>query len=80
MKPSTYLVDTPRISDLPAVTSAITSLKRALAAIKAGNAERRRRAALAELDPSLLRDIGVAADEVPRIHAREPFTPRAWTT
>lgn len=80
MKQSPHWVDIHRVPELPAVTSVMASLQRALAAIKAGNVERRCRAALAELDPSLLRDIGVAEDEIPRLHAREPFTPRAWTT
>ena len=42
-------------------------------------ADRALRADLAALDDAILRDIGVATDELPRIHAQEPFTPRSWT-
>ena len=33
---------------------------------------------LADLDAHLLRDIGVADDEICRIRARDRFTPRGW--
>jgi hypothetical protein len=33
---------------------------------------------LAELPDSLLRDIGIAEHEIPRIRARDRFTPNAW--
>ncbi|MCL4766953.1 MAG: DUF1127 domain-containing protein [Hyphomicrobiaceae bacterium] len=41
--------------------------------------ERRTRHRLADLSDALLRDIGIAEDEIPRIRARDRFTPRAWT-
>ncbi len=49
------------------------------APIRAYWAERRMRQRLADLSDTLLRDIGIAEDEIPRIRARERFTPRAWT-
>lgn len=33
---------------------------------------------LASLDDQLLRDIGIADDEISRVRRRESFTPRAW--
>jgi uncharacterized protein YjiS (DUF1127 family) len=42
-------------------------------------AERRLRDKLAEMDDALLRDIGIAEDEIYRTRARERFTPRAWS-
>lgn len=55
-----------------------SSFRRLGASLQAGLVQRRLRHDLAELDPSLLRDIGVADDEIARIQAREPFTPRTW--
>jgi len=40
--------------------------------------ERRTRKHLATLPDHLLRDIGIAEDEIHRIRACERFTPRAW--
>jgi uncharacterized protein YjiS (DUF1127 family) len=53
-------------------------IKRAFAAIRRRAADRRLRDDLAEMDEALLRDIGIAEDEVHRVRARERFTPRAW--
>ncbi len=63
-------------------TSATDTLRGHLSNVIAGwrraAAERRMRADLSELDAHLLRDIGVADDEIGRVRACEPFTPRAW--
>jgi uncharacterized protein YjiS (DUF1127 family) len=40
--------------------------------------ERHLRAELAAMDDNLLRDIGVAEDEIYLIRAGQVFTPRAW--
>jgi uncharacterized protein YjiS (DUF1127 family) len=40
--------------------------------------DRRMREKLADLPDPLLRDIGIAEEEIPRIRARERFTPRSW--
>ena len=50
----------------------------ALRALSRAAAERRLRNKLADMDDALLRDIGIAEDEIYRIRARERFTPRAW--
>ena len=50
----------------------------ALRALSRAAAERRLRNKLADMDKALLRDIGIAEDEIYRIRARERFTPRAW--
>jgi len=50
----------------------------ALRALSRAAAERRLRNKLADMDEALLRDIGIAEDEIYRIRARERFTPRAW--
>ena len=49
-----------------------------VARIRAAAAERRLRYKLADLSDSILRDIGIADDEIPRVRALEQFTPRAW--
>jgi uncharacterized protein YjiS (DUF1127 family) len=41
-------------------------------------AERRLRDELAMLDDAMLRDIGIAEDEIHRVRNLEPFTPRSW--
>lgn len=56
-------------------------LRRAMAAmsrLQASAEERRVRQHLATLPDNLLRDIGIAEDEIHRIRAGERFTPRAW--
>ena len=60
------------------LASLSASLRRLGASLRAGLDQRRLRHNLAELDPTLLRDIGVAEDEIARIRASEPFTPRTW--
>ena len=42
--------------------------------------DRRLRDQLAEMDDAMLRDIGIADDEIHMIRARGSFTPRAWTS
>ena len=51
----------------------------ALGTLRRSAAERRLRDKLADMDDALLRDIGIAEDEIYRIRARERFTPRAWS-
>ena len=46
--------------------------------VQRANEARRAGAALANMDAALLRDIGIAEDEIARIRARESFTPRAF--
>jgi uncharacterized protein YjiS (DUF1127 family) len=41
-------------------------------------AERRMRDELALLDDAMLRDIGIAEDEIQRVRNLEHFTPRSW--
>lgn len=41
-------------------------------------ADHRLRDQLADMDDAMLRDIGVAADEIHQIRSRNTFTPRAW--
>jgi uncharacterized protein YjiS (DUF1127 family) len=64
--------------------SAARSAFAALAAVvdnaRKASAERHLRRELADMDDSLLRDIGVADDEIYLIRAGQVFTPRAWTT
>lgn len=49
-----------------------------VASMRAEAADRRMRHQLADLSDSLLRDIGIADDEIARVRAFERFTPRAW--
>ena len=58
--------------------SLLASVKRAIASLRQANAERRLRRDLADLDDSILRDIGVATDEIHRVRSGEEFTPRNW--
>ena len=46
--------------------------------LRSATQARRMRTELAELDAHLLRDIGIAEDEIPRVHAQEAFVPRNW--
>jgi len=56
---------------------AITDLANA---IRHQASNRRLRDQLAEMDDALLKDIGIADDELHMIRARRQFTPRAWAT
>lgn len=49
-----------------------------LESLRQARADRALRAELAHLDDHLLRDIGIADDEISRVRARETFTPRAF--
>jgi uncharacterized protein YjiS (DUF1127 family) len=40
--------------------------------------DRALRRQLADMDDTMLRDIGIAEDEIWRVRNREIFTPRAW--
>lgn len=53
-------------------------LSAALNRMRAAAEERRVRQHLATIPDALLRDIGIADDEIHRIRACERFTPRAW--
>lgn len=55
-----------------------SSFRRLWASLQAGVEQRQLRHDLAELDATLLRDIGIAEDEIARIRTSEPFTPRTW--
>jgi uncharacterized protein YjiS (DUF1127 family) len=62
-----------------AVRNAFAALSTMIASSRKASAERHLRAELAEMDETLLRDIGVADDEIYLIRSGEVFTPRAWT-
>jgi uncharacterized protein YjiS (DUF1127 family) len=62
-----------------AVRTAFAALSTMVASARKASAERHLRAELAAMDESLLRDIGVAEDEIYQIRAGQVFTPRAWT-
>ena len=63
-----------------AARAAFAAFSAMVASARKAAAERHLRAALAEMDDSLLRDIGVADDEIYLIRASQVFTPRAWAT
>jgi uncharacterized protein YjiS (DUF1127 family) len=50
-----------------------------VSAWRAAAEERHVRRQLAELDDAMLRDIGIAPDEIARVRAEQKFTPRGWT-
>lgn len=56
----------------------LSTLAAMFARVRASLEDRRVRQHLATLPDSLLRDIGIAEDEIHRIRACERFTPRAW--
>lgn len=58
--------------------AALASLYALVDNARKASAERRLRVELANMDDSLLRDIGVADDEIYLIRAGQVFTPRAW--
>lgn len=65
-------------SNAAADDSLLASVKRAIDGFRHANANRRMRRDLADLDDSILRDIGVATDEIHRVRAGDEFTPRSW--
>jgi uncharacterized protein YjiS (DUF1127 family) len=50
----------------------------AVSTLRRNASDRRLRDQLAEMDDAMLRDIGIADDEIHMIRARDSFTPRAW--
>jgi uncharacterized protein YjiS (DUF1127 family) len=61
-----------------ALRAAFVSLQGLIQNARKASAERHLRVELANMDDSLLRDIGVADDEIYLIRAGQVFTPRAW--
>lgn len=51
-----------------------------VAAARRASGNRRMREQLAEMDDAILKDIGIADDELHMIRARRHFTPRAWAS
>ena len=62
-------------SNTPGTTTAV---KKLLTALRAKIADRSLRSSLATMDDAMLRDIGIADDEIHRIRQQQNFTPRAW--
>lgn len=56
----------------------LARIRDGLAALGRAHAQWALRAELAALDDHVLKDIGIAHDELPRVRARDDFTPRAW--
>ncbi len=81
MKTSTMNTGSIDFAGTPSTTaggSLLASVKRAIDGFRQANADRRMRRDLAGLDDSILRDIGVATDEIRRVRAGDEFTPRNW--
>ena len=57
---------------------ATTAVKRLFSALQAKIADRSLRSSLATMDDAMLREIGIADDEIHRIRQQQNFTPRAW--
>ena len=55
-----------------------SGLRQSLTNVRQVNADRAMRRELAELDMTILKDIGIADDEIYRVRARQEFTPRNW--
>jgi uncharacterized protein YjiS (DUF1127 family) len=68
----------PEAQKSSAVRSTVTALSTMITNARKAAAGRHLRAELAEMDDSLLKDIGVAEDEIYLIRAGQVFTPRAW--
>lgn len=56
----------------------VARVKNTLEALRQSHAERAMRAELAGLDDHVLRDLGIAPDEMSRVRSGQDFTPRAW--
>ena len=56
----------------------LTAISRLFAHWRSTGNDRALRRQLAEMDDALLRDIGIAEDEIWRVRNLETFTPRAW--
>jgi uncharacterized protein YjiS (DUF1127 family) len=66
------------VDDLRGVGSPLRWVARFIGALRRKVSERALRRHLANLDDALLKDIGVADDEIARVRRMERFTPRAW--
>jgi uncharacterized protein YjiS (DUF1127 family) len=62
------------------VRAAIDTVTGGFAGLRREASDRRLRDQLAEMDDAMLRDIGIADDEIHMIRARDRFTPRAWNS
>lgn len=58
----------------------IAALTILLANARRAASDRRMRDQLADMDDAMLKDIGIADDELHMIRARYRFTPRAWAS
>ena len=58
--------------------AALAAVSTMIANVRKAAADRRLRNDLANMDDALLKDIGVADDEIYLIRAGQVFTPRAW--
>lgn len=59
-------------------TSVRATVGRFLGGLRHYVEERRMRSDLADLDPMILKDMGVGEDEIDRVRVCDEFTPRAW--
>lgn len=59
--------------------TAVGSVSAAIESVRRDASDRRLRDQLADMDSAMLKDIGIADDEIHLIRARSHFTPRAWT-
>ena len=74
-----HAATTDAASTTPSTTSSVVSfLSALLATARKASTDRSLRKELASMDDALLRDIGVAEDEIYLIRAGRAFTPRAW--
>ncbi len=64
--------------DIPQPAGFFERIKNAMTAMRQVHDERLLRAELSELDDHVLKDIGIADDELHRVRSREPYTPRSW--
>jgi uncharacterized protein YjiS (DUF1127 family) len=60
------------------IRTAFAAMSTLITSAREASAERHLRTELAAMDDSLLKDIGVAEDEIYLIRAGHVFTPRAW--
>lgn len=78
MKSAIITDQQPLAADMAPDTGLAAAASRLAAAMRSALAARQARTELAGLDAHLLRDIGVADDEIARVHAGEAFVPRNW--
>ncbi len=60
------------------LSAAVARVTAAIESVRRDASDRRLRDQLAEMDSAMLKDIGIADDEIHLIRARSHFTPRAW--